>query len=380
MLYRKLGKTGWDVSALGFGCMRLPLIKDSNEEKPPIDEEASLEMIQYAIDRGVNYFDTAYPYLGGRSEPFTGRALKPYRDRIRLATKLPVWLVEKPADCDRILNEQLERLDTEFLDVYLLHSLNRSAWSKMKELDILGFMDRIRSDGRTVQMGFSFHADVEIFKEIVDAYDWDLCQIQYNFFDEHFQAGREGLDYAAAKGMGVVIMEPLRGGRLTDNVPPAVQKLWDSSPRQRTPAEWGLRWVWNHPQVSTVLSGMSTMAQVEENIRIAGEAVPGALTESDLNLIGRVAEEYRARIRVPCTACGYCLPCPNGVNIPLNFRLYNDVFMFDEAERSAKQYHHSISPEARASNCVECGQCVELCPQAIDIPEELKRVDEYFEG
>jgi predicted aldo/keto reductase-like oxidoreductase len=242
------------------------------------------------------------------------------------------------------------------------------------ELGGLDFLDRIRADGRVRHVGFSFHDDVRIFKEIVDGYDWAMCLIQYNYFDENYQAGKEGLLYAADKGLGVVVMEPLRGGKLTGGIPPEVQALWDSAPSKRTPAEWALRWVWNHPEVSTALSGMSTMDQVKENIRLARDANPNSLAPDELELIQRVTRIYREMLKVDCTGCAYCVPCPEGVNIPLNFSLYNDTFMFKDSELAYMMYSHFVAPEQQAANCAECGECEEHCPQNIEIREELKKV------
>jgi predicted aldo/keto reductase-like oxidoreductase len=379
MLYRKLGKTGCDVSILGFGCMRFPIVGSTSavdlfDPNKPIDETAASEMIRHAIEHGVNYFDTAYPYHGGQSEVFLGTKLKPYREKVFLATKLPTWLVQGQHDFERFLGEQLKRLKTEYIDFYLLHGLNRQAWAGMKELGALDFLNQVLADGRIRYAGFSFHDDVKIFKEIVDSYDWAMCQIQYNYFDENYQAGKEGLEYAASRGLGVVVMEPLRGGKLVDRIPEEVQRLWDSASVKRTPAEWALRWIWNHLEVPTALSGMSSMAQLIENIRIAEDAEAGTLSESELQLIAKVCEAYRNMLQIGCTGCAYCMPCPSGVNIPLNFSLYNDTFMFKDEDLNFMLYNHLLTPEQRASNCAECGECEELCPQQIRIPEELKKV------
>lgn len=380
MLYRKLGKTGREVSILGFGCMRLP-IKDSNQSaadrfdpKKFIDEEKAIQLIQYAQGQGINYFDTAYVYHGGKSEPLLGKAVRGHREEVLIATKLPAWLVKDSDDFDKFLNEQLLRLDTGYVDFYLLHGLGRQTWDKMKELRALRFLDKILGDGRARFVGFSFHDDVRVFKEIVDAYDWALCQIQYNFLDRSYQAGREGMEYAASKGLGVVIMEPLRGGRLTEEIPEKVHTLWDSAPEKRSPAEWSLRWVWNHPQVSTALSGMNSMAQLQENLKTAGEGRANSLSPTDLALIDRVTETYQKMLAIDCTACSYCLPCPQGVNIPHNFRLYNDHQMFKDQEANFIFYNRMTAPEQRASNCAECGECEKRCPQHIKIMEELKKV------
>jgi hypothetical protein len=347
---------------------------DLFDPSKPIDEMAAREMIHYAIEYGINYFDTAYPYHGGQSEVFLGKHLKPYRKKVLLATKLPTWLVQGRQDFERFLGEQLERLETDYVDFYLLHGLNRQSWASMKELGALDFLDKVMADGRIRYAGFSFHDDVKIFKEILESYDWAMCQIQYNYFDEHYQAGKEGLSYAASKGAGVVIMEPLRGGKLTDRIPEQIQTLWDSAPVKRTPAEWALQWVWNHGEVSTALSGMSSMAQLVENIRIAEDAGAGTLSGAELQVVAEVCEVYRNMLRIGCTGCAYCVPCPNGVNIPLNFSLYNDCFMFKDEDINFMLYNHMLTPEQKASNCAECGECEEHCPQQIKIPEELKKV------
>ncbi|MFH2012078.1 MAG: aldo/keto reductase [Pseudomonadota bacterium] len=381
MLYRKLGKSGVVVSVLGFGGMRLPMASTNPaavfDPETPIQEEEALNMFHYAIEHGVNYFDSAYNYHGGKSELLLGKAVKKCRDNIMLATKLPTWLVKSPSDFHRLLDEQLTKLDTYYLDFYLLHGLGRPSWAKMKELGVMNFLDTIQTDGRVRYVGFSFHDDVRIFKEIIDAYDWTLCQIQYNYFDESFQAGKEGLEYAASKEIGVVIMEPLRGGKLTDRIPSEVQAVWNVADKKRTPAEWALRWVWNHDQVSSVLSGMSSMDQVKENIRIAEDAKPDSLTSGETELIGSVADIYRKMLKVNCTSCAYCMPCPAGVNIPMNFSLYNDTFMFKDAEISVLLYQ-MLSPKQRASNCTECDECEEKCPQQIKISEELKNVHSHL--
>ena len=267
MQYRPFGKLDWKVSALGFGAMRLPILENDSSK---IDEAEAIRMIRYAIDEGVNYIDTAYPYHGGASEPLVGRALQDgYRERVRLATKLPIWLVESPADFDKFLNEQLTRLQTDHIDFYLLHGLNKTNWPKMQSLNVINWLEQARASGRIRHIGFSFHDSVDVFKQIVDGYDhWDFCQIQYNYMDIERQAGTEGLKYAAARGLGVIVMEPLLGGRLVEP-PEVVQEIWDSAPVKRTPANWALQWVWDQPEVPLILSGMSTMQQVEQNVASA---------------------------------------------------------------------------------------------------------------
>ena len=371
MRYRSFGKLGWKVSALGFGCMRLPT---RGENSSNIDEPEATRMLRYAIDHGVNYVDTAYPYHGGNSEWFIGRALKGgYRRRVKLATKMPCWLIESPADFDKYLNEQLQRLQTERIDFYLLHALNGERWRKMRHLEVLAWAEKAMADGRIGYFGFSFHDKYEVFQEIVDAYDgWAFCQIQYNYMDIENQAGTKGLRYAASKGLAVVIMEPIRGGLLV-NPPQPVQDLWDTAPRKRTPAAWALQWLWNQPEVSVVLSGMSTMQQVRENVASADVSGISTLTEEELALIARVRERYRELCPIPCTRCGYCMPCPNGVDIPRNFEVYNEGVMYDKPDHARRAYTW-IPEEARAGECIQCRECEKKCPQSIPISEWMPRV------
>ncbi len=376
MRYRTFGKLDWKPSALGFGAMRLPIL---NQDPSQIDEAEATRMVRYAIDHGVNYVDTAYPYHRENSERFLGRALQDgYRQRIRLATKMPCWKIETADDFDRYLDEQLEKLQTDHVDFYLLHGLNAERGPQMRDLGVFGWAEGAIADGRIGHLGFSFHDKVEVFQEIVDASDlWTFCQIQYNYMDIEEQAGTQGLQYAAARGLAVVIMEPLRGGRLTQNIPPSVQDLWDSAPVKRTPADWALQWVWNQPEVSLLLSGMSAMQQVEENVESAGRSGPGTLTTEDLALIDRVREAYRELCAIPCTACEYCLPCPSGVNIPRIFDIYNDLMMYGDEGR-ARMFYEWVDEKARADLCIECGECLEKCPQGIDIPEWLKKAHEVL--
>lgn len=389
MLYRKYGKTNEQVSVLGFGCMRLPII---GGDPTKIDEEKAIKMIRHAIDEGVNYVDTAYPYhgtgmaKGGASEPFVAKALKDgYRERVKLATKLPSWLIKTRADMDKYLNEQLERLETDTIDFYLVHTLGSHTWPILKEAGITEFLDQAIKDGRIKHAGFSFHERVGLFKEIIDYYDWSFCQIQYNYLDEDYQAGKEGLEYAAKKGLGIAIMEPLRGGKLAENLPEEALHFFQQVDVKRTPAEWALRWVWNHPEVSVVLSGMTTIDQVTENIKVADEARANSLTAKELAIINQVKTLYKEKIKVNCTACAYCMPCPEGVNIPGCFTVYNDYSIFGGTSASETKdrykflYNFRIGSKAYASNCIECGKCETHCPQSIEIRKELKNVQELFE-
>jgi predicted aldo/keto reductase-like oxidoreductase len=377
MQYRTFGKLDWKPSALGFGAMRLPTIDDDPSR---IDEAEATRMVRYAIDQGVNYVDTAYPYHRQASEPFLGRALQDgYRERVKLATKMPVWLIESADDFDRYLGEQLERLQTRHIDFYLLHGLGKDRWATIRDLKVFDWAEGAIADGRVRYLGFSFHDEYEVFEEIVDASDlWTFCQIQYNYMDIEYQAGTQGLKYAADKGLAVVIMEPLRGGRLTKSVPPQVQTIWDGAPVQRTPADFALQWVWNQPEVSVVLSGMSTMQHVEENLVSAGRSGPGTLTAEELALYNRVREAYEQLCPIPCTDCKYCLPCPNGVNIPRVFEIYNDLMMYGDENRAQMVYNNFMKEDERANLCIECGECLEKCPQMIEIPDWLARAHELL--
>jgi len=378
MKYRKFGRLDWEGSALGFGAMRLPLI---DRDQTNVDEAESIRMIRYSIDNGVNYVDSAYGYHGGRSEVVVGQALRDgYREKVRLATKLPAPIIGSSEDCDRILNEQLERLQTNKIDFYLLHGMNRYYWPKLRDVEVLRWAEGAMADGRIDYLGFSFHDDFDVFKEIVDAYDnWTFCQIQYNYMDTEYQAGTPGLKYAADKGLAVVVMEPVRGGRLA-RPPESVAKVWDSAQQQRSPTEWALQWVWNQPEASVVLSGMSTMEQVVENVASADRSGPGILTADELALIDRAREAYLALSPVPCTSCEYCMPCPNGVAIPRIFELYNEAAVYDDA-RTARFYYrgpNGLKEEQRADQCIDCGECLALCPQEIPIPEWLEKVHELL--
>ncbi|WP_319584197.1 aldo/keto reductase [uncultured Pseudodesulfovibrio sp.] len=381
MLYRTMPKNGDKLSSLGFGCMRLPMVDGV------IDEERAIAQIRQAIDAGVNYVDTAWPYHNGESEPLLGKALQDgYRDKVKIATKLPTWLIKSHDDMDTYLNAQLERLGTDHIDYYLIHALSGPSWKTIESLGGKAFLNKAMADRRIVNPGFSFHGLSEDFQPIVDAYPWVFCQIQYNFLDTDFQAGTKGLQYAASKDLGVIIMEPLRGGNLALPEPPqAVADIWDLAETKRTPAEWAFRWVWNHPEVTVVLSGMNDEEQVRENMGVADEAEADSLTRSELDLIKRVADTYRQLMQVGCTGCGYCMPCPAGVQIPTCFDMFNKMHMFGN-ETEAKRLYNSFASGSVlqrapgfASQCVECGQCLEKCPQSIEIPEVLKRVAETME-
>lgn len=381
ILYRRIPKNGDELSILGFGCMRLP-VKDGK-----LDREKGKRQIFYAIDHGVNYIDTAWTYHLGENEPFLGSILADgYREKIKLATKLPSWIIKSREDMDRILNAQLERLRTDHIDYYLVHSLIGTLWDRLESLGVIDFLDRAKADGRIINAGFSFHASIEDFKRILDAYPWTFCQIQYNFLDRKNQAGIEGLKYAASKGLGIIIMEPLRGGKLTGLVPPEIKEIWNEAPVKRTPAEWALRWVWDHPEVTVVLSGMNEDSQVEENLKTAADAYPTSLTEAELQLVDRVEQKYRKLMNTGCTGCRYCLPCSSGVDILGCFEIYDNVYLSGDEAEGKLMYAAKPGGIIRggilgyASQCIQCGQCVEKCPQHLDIPALLKIIKEKFEG
>ncbi|MBW2622497.1 MAG: aldo/keto reductase [Deltaproteobacteria bacterium] len=376
MKYRQFGKLDWKVSALSFGAMRLPVI-DNDQSK--IDEEEAIGMIRYAFDHGVNYIDTAFPYHMGNSEYVVAKALKDgYREKVKLATKLPPTEVKKTADFEKLLDHQLKKLDTDHIDFYLMHGIGKDRWEHLSNLKIMNEAEKALSDGRIHHLGFSFHDDLDAFKEIVDGYDnWTMCQIQYNYMDIEFQAGTEGLKYAADKGLAVVVMEPLRGGVLAKEPPESVKKLWASTPAQYSPPAWALRWVWNQPEVSTVLSGMSTMRQVEENVASAEMSEPGNLSNEELSLIGQVREEYYKISPIACTACEYCMPCPNEVNIPDVFKFYNEGYIYDD-HRIARFRYRQLLPEQQASNCEACLECEEQCPQELPISEWMGKVHAWL--
>ncbi len=377
MLYRKLGKTGLDVSILGFGCMRLPTLDKKSEG---IDKPQATEMLYHAIDHGVNYVDTGYPYHNGASEPFLGEILKDgYREKVYLSTKIPSWNIEKKEDLDYYLEEQLKNLQTEFIDFYMVHNLNQKYWPQLEKANVFEFLDEALSSGKIKCTGFSFHDELEFFMEMVDIYNWDMTLVQYNFMDENYQAGREGIRYAASQGLGVMVMEPLRGGALV-NIPNDIQSIWDQAETKRKPVEWALRYIWDNPDVDVVLSGMSTLKQVKDNLKYADEGLPGSLSEDEKFLIKDVKMAYRERIMVDCTACGYCMPCPEGVNIPKCFMHYNNAHVYEDKENESMHYFVLLKDEERASNCIECGECEKMCPQMINIKEELKKVKETFGG
>lgn len=374
MQYRTFGKTNLKVSSLGYGCMRLPVLNGNDKE---IDEEEAIRLIRYSIDHGVTYVDTAYPYHGGNSEIVVGKALKDgYRQKINLATKCPTWLIKSNEDFDKYLDEQLKKLDVDYIDMYLLHALSKDRWENLLNHNVFEFLDRALKQGKIKHAGFSFHDDLDTFKKIVDSYGWDFCQIQYNYMDENYQAGKEGLQYAAAKGMAVVIMEPLKGGKLA-NPPKPITEVLEKAGKDK-PAAWGLKWLLNQPEVTVILSGMNSQTQIDENIKTATEVLPGSLDEIELGIINFAKDKFRELTRVDCTGCGYCMPCPAGVNIPGNFSLYNRAFMYNDIENCRKQYSSKDFESKRASKCRECGKCEKVCPQHLSIRKFLKEANSHL--
>ena len=376
MKYRKFGSLDWEVSALGFGAMRLPIIgKDTSK----IDEKPAINMIRYAIDQGVNYLDTAYVYHRGMSEVIVGKALKDgYREKIKLATKMPVRMVEKQENLDEFFNTHLERLQTDYIDFYLLHGMRESRWKQVKEFDMLSWAEEKIEEGKIKYLGFSFHDTLQLFKEIVDAHNWTFCQIQLNYMDSEYQAGLDGLKYASEKGLAVVVMEPIKGGKLAVTPPKEVQEIWDRSENKRTPAEWALQWVWNQPEVSLALSGMSEMRHVEENLDYADISGPGSLKNDELALYEEVKGAYNRLGFVGCTACNYCMPCPEKVDIPTILGQYNEYHLSGGSEEIKNQYWEKINPQNHASNCKACGECEEKCPQQLPIRKFMNETVRLF--
>lgn len=368
MQYRENPKNGDSISALGFGCMRFH--KDEKEVE---------KQIRYAIAQGVNYFDTAHIYPG--SESLLGKILARdgLRERVNIATKLPQYLVKKPEDMGKLFSAELERLQTEYVDYYLMHMLSDEAgWNRLVALGVKDWIAQKKSKGQIRNVGFSFHGVHPEFIKLIDAYDWDFCMIQYNYLDENSQAGKAGLSYAAGKGIPVMVMEPLRGGTLVNDLPASAKALWDSAPVRRSFADWGLRWVLNHPQVLCVLSGMGTQDMVRENITIAAESLPDTLTAAELALYDQVCMKIRESTKVSCTACGYCMPCPKGVNIPMCFASLNDTVL--KGRLISMFWYIAMAKDQGASQCMQCGKCEKHCPQAIPIRAKLQQTQKELEG
>lgn len=373
MEYREFGKINLKPSVLGFGTMRLPVVNDKYGQ---IDFEEAKKILRYAIDNGVNYVDTAWSYHEESSEKFVGEALKDgYREKVMLATKNPTWLIKEQEDWDKFLDQQLIKLQTDYIDFYLQHTLDKGGWEKFKKFNLWEKAMKAKKAGKIKYIGFSFHDSYDVFEDIIDSYDWDFCQIQLNYLDTDYQAGIKGLEKAAAKNIGVVIMEPLRGGRLATGLPEDILKKMEEYKVKRNPVNWALRWLANRPEVSLILSGMSSFEQVEENIRLCSspEMAANKMNAEELSFINELAAEWKARKQIGCTGCNYCMPCPNGVFIPDNLALYNLFHSTDaNAHSNARNGYKELSEDGKgALSCIECGLCEDACPQHLPIIETL---------
>lgn len=366
-------KLGVSPSMLGFGCMRFPKTADG-----AIDEREAERMLDRALEAGVTYIDTAYPYHNGDSEPFVGRVLKKYdRKSFYLATKLPVWKADTLQDAKQIFKEQLERLQTDYVDFYLLHALSKERWDRLLSLGILDYCEELKKQGKIRFLGFSFHDSYEVFEEILTYREWDFCQIQYNYMDTEHQAGDRGYALAEKLGVPMVVMEPVKGGSLAV-LPEDIAAMYKEADADASVSSWALRWVGTHPNVKVILSGMSTYEQVEDNLKTFGSFKP--LDEKEQELVARVADTIRSRMKNGCTGCRYCMPCPFGVDIPKNFALWNEEAMYGNFAAMKEKYERELPEGARADRCQKCGACERECPQAIQIRKDLVRVTADFAG
>ena len=368
MQYREYGKTGVKVSPIGFGMMRLPADSDGN-----VDEARAVSMLRAAIDNGLNYVDTAFNYHNGNSEKITGKALLDgYREKVFLATKAPAWMFKSGDDFDTILDKQLSRLQTDHIDFYLLHAMNAIAFEKkVLRYGVMERLEAAKAAGKIKYIGFSFHDKLDVFKNICDSYNWDFCQIQYNYMDRDIQAGDRGYELARKMGIPMIVMEPVKGGMLS-GLPKEAQAILEEADPERSPASWALRWVGSHPGVKLVLSGMSSEEQLEDNIRTFSPFVPLGTQEEEV--IGQAAKAIRARLKNNCTACRYCMPCPAGVDIPGNFAIWNEGAMYDIEEKARKAFKEKQEAGADAGLCIQCGKCEKVCPQGIGIRKDLADV------
>jgi len=385
--YRKMGSLDWNVSALGFGCMRLP---NRRINRLRAKTEESIDLIRYGIDQGINYLDTAWPYHLGDSEKIVGQALKDgYREKVHVVTKLPMFMVRKSEHFGKYLNAQMKRLQIDYLDSYLFHAVNAGQFQKIVKLKLIEKMENAKDEGLIHSIGFSFHDTLPVFKEIIDYYPWDITQIQYNYVDTNVQATTEGLKYAHGKGIAVVIMEPLKGGFLA-NPPQEVLKIIGSSNLSRTPVDLALQFLWNKPEVSVVLSGMNSKKMIAENCKSADNSEINSLSLEEERVLDQISEVFRQKAVVPCTACGYCMPCPQGVNIPQNFACLNNVslersrfrrFLSKRSYRKLANSENKLdleNPNGNSTFCSRCGSCISKCPQNIDIPTKLEEVNKIL--
>lgn len=374
MQYRNFGKTGLKVSALGFGAMRLPTSSGKLDET--VDEQEAIRMIRHGFDSGINYIDTAKPYHGGCSEKVVGKALKDgYREKITVATKLPTWAIDSEKTADRIFDEQRTNLDIDKIDVYMLHNLQRSYWSVVQKHKLLDWIAKKKEKGQVGHIGFSFHDDFAFFKEVIDTFDgWEFCQIQYNYVCETVQAGTEGLEYAAKKGLAVIVMEPLLGGVLAQPLGKMGGLFASAAGKNFHPIDLALRWLWNKPEVSIVLSGMSSFDQVVQNLDIAEHSGIGTLTEEEAAFVAELRNAYDESLPIKCTKCRYCMPCPSGVDIPLNFEMYNNSVAAGDKTALFKTLYNAMAADLRSDRCTRCAQCEEKCPQKLPIRQLLETV------
>lgn len=379
MQNRLIKKTGDEISPLGFGAMRLPL------KNGKIDRELAKKQIYHAIDNGINFIDTAYLY--GDSETFLGEVLQgEYKDKVKLCTKLPSINVRKYEDMENILDEQLKRLQRDSIDYYLIHAVDLKTINRLLKRDLLEFINKAKREGKIKHVGFSYHGPKEEFEIIVDGYDWDVVMVQYNYFDENVQAGMEGIEYATSKGMGVFVMEPLKGGILAGKMPHDAEEIFRKANPNKSNAEWALEWVLNNRNVTCVLSGMNSFEQIDENIRIAENTAPLSMSFEDMETVELVKRVLRNSLKINCSTCGYCMPCPQGVNIPECMKIYNEKYLFEHKgffNQSFMDYYQYVGGimgnEGNAGKCNGCGKCLRKCPQKLDIIAELKKVKKEFE-
>ena len=380
MTKRLIPKTSDELSPLGFGAMRLP------QKNGKIDREKAKNQIYHAIDSGINVIDTAYIY--GDSEKFLGEVLTgEYADKVKIISKMPSFQIKKREDMDRILDEQLQRLNRDCIDYYLVHSVDLKAVNGLLKKGLIEFFNDAKRQGKIKHVGFSYHGAKEEFEILLDGYDWDVVMVQYNYFDENVQASRDGIEYAASKGIGVFVMEPLKGGILAGKMPEEAEEIFRKANPDKTNAQWALEWVLNNRNVTTVFSGMNSIEQIDENIRIANEITPLSMSLEDMETVELVKRVLSRLLKINCSTCGYCMPCPQGVNIPECMKIYNEMFLFYKKGFMSGQlfdYYHFlggiIGSPANAGRCNGCGKCIRKCPQNLDIPRELKKVEKEFEG
>lgn len=386
---RIVKRNGDELFPLGLGAMRLATKNNS------IDKEVSKEYILYAIENGVNYIDTAYAYHGGESETFLGDILSltdsegvKYRDRVKLSTKLPSWMVRSREDMDAFLNEQLRKLKTDVIDYYFIHNVDFSSVLRLKDLGLYEFLEKARADGRIKNIGFSYHGSPNEFNDLIDDFDWDMVLVQYNYSDVNAQAGIRGIQYAYEKDIAVFVMEPLKGGILAGELPEKVQNLFDSVDSNRSAVDWALSWILNQKEITCILSGMGSIDQIKENMAIASRVEIDSLSEEEMDVLKQAQDIFDSMMKINCTGCGYCLPCPKGVNIPDCFKIYNEKYLFNKKgigpiSNAMMNYYMVVggvaNKQASAGLCNHCGRCKRLCPQSLDIPNELDTVKSEFE-